>query len=366
MTHRKFSRQGFTLVELLVVIAIIGILIGLLLPAVQAAREAARRMQCTNNLKQLCLAIHNYSDRNNGMLPAFGMGGYGNLTPLVCILPEIEQNQRFTEMFAYVGRDPNNEYQSPYNNRPCWQGVVSAFNCPSDASTASTGSTRPTPANYGFCDADYINNEYGNWGNQRSAFGMIQRTDSWAGTNWGGGSRPMTCVTDGLSNTIAMSEHVSSPEGSGQQNMNIRGGFAYNTSAWSYKPNICLAKRGANGQYVAGTATTGGLGANAYYYTYNNAMFQTILPPNSPSCGGQANFSDAAYISATSHHSGGVNAGMMDGSVRFISDTINCETPGTSGLSDWYKYWGSQSGVSPFGVWGALGTCSAGETTTSI
>ena len=360
----NFTRKsGFTLVELLVVIAIIGILIGLLLPAVQAAREAARRMQCTNNLKQLCLAIHNYSDRNNGMLPAFGMGGYGNLTPLVCILPEIEQNQRFTEMFAYVGRDPNNEYQSPYNNRPCWQGAVSAFNCPSDASTASTGSTRPTPANYGFCAPTISTTN-----TATGATSARVRHDS-AHRQLGGyelGRRQlMTCVTDGEQHDRDERARFFS-RGLGQQNMNIRGGFAYNTSAWSYKPNICLAKRGANGQYVAGTATTGGLGANAYYYTYNNAMFQTILPPNSPSCGGQANFSDAAYISATSHHSGGVTAGMMDGSVRFISDTINCETPGTSGLSDWYKYWGSQSGVSPFGVWGALGTCSAGETTTSI
>jgi len=106
------SKLGFTLVELLVVIAIIGILIALLLPAVQAAREAARRMQCTNNLKQIALALHNYHDARRSFPAVAGDGGVNNAIPVwvsifVRLLPYIEQTAR-AELFdsATVGYYP--------------------------------------------------------------------------------------------------------------------------------------------------------------------------------------------------------------------------------------------------------------------
>ncbi len=195
---------------------------------------------------------------------------------------------------------------------------------------------------------------------------MIQRTDQWKGTDWGGGCQALTYITDGTSNTIALSEHVASPNEQGVEHTRILGGAVLNSSAWSYKPNVCLSRRGSNGNYVAGYPTSGGMSDRMLYYSYNNAMFQTILPPNSPTCAENSTFNTAGYFPATSNHSGGVNVGLFDGSVRFVSDTVNCETAGTEGLSGWYKYWGAQEGVSPFGVWGSMGTCNRGETNTSI
>ena len=352
------SRQGFTLVELLVVIAIIGILIGLLLPAVQAAREAARRMQCTNNLKQLALAIQNYNDANRE-LPGYGFGGNGNQTPFVGLLAFIEETARFTETQAVAG-DPNK--MSPYHDVPCWKGQVSSFICPSDGNVSSLGKTDWTSGNYSFCDADYIMQTYGEWGNQRSAFGMQRRSDQWAGTNWGGGAYPLAAIVDGTSNTIALSEKVASPQNMQTTYERLKGGIAYQYSAWSYTPDKCLALKGANGMFANGVQAIGGMNQKIFYYSLNNGMFQTILPPNSPACSGNADFTYASYMPASSNHSGGVNCAMFDGSVRVVSDTVSCETAGTSGLSGWYKYWGSQTGVSPFGVWGAMGTMNAAET----
>ena len=357
MNSSRF-RHGFTLVELLVVIAIIGILIGLLLPAVQAAREAARRMQCTNNLKQLALAIQNYNDVNNE-LPGYGFGGNGNLTPFVGLLAFIEEAPRFNET---QNAARNSSTNSPYHNVACWKGQIPAFNCPSDGASSSLGKDAWTSGNYCFSDADYIWENYGRWGNLRSPFGMQPRHDAWAGSGWGGGAFKLASIIDGTSNTIAMSEKIASATTMQMTDNRIKGGFAYQYSAWSYKPNQCLALKGANGMFANGVQAIGGMNEKIFYYSYNNAMFQTILPPNSPSCGGNADFTNAAYMSASSNHSGGVNCAFFDGSIRFISDTVNCETSGTSGLSGWYKYYGAQDGVSPFGVWGAMGTMQAGET----
>ncbi|MGL4943855.1 MAG: DUF1559 domain-containing protein [Thermoguttaceae bacterium] len=374
--------RGFTLVELLVVIAIIGVLVALLLPAVQAAREAARRMQCTNNLKQLCLAIHNYHD-TFGRFPGYGYGGNGNLTPLVGLLPQIEQGARFDQIQEAVA-DTNNLRKSPYCDYAPWKGKIQAFLCPSDGNSAQgytpTGHTLgPSAAtNYCFSDADFILYYYGAYGNNRSPFGMGPRSDSFSGTRWGGGGLyDFSAVTDGLSNTVAMSERVASPGMQATSFNQVKGGYASgNTDAWNMKPSACMATRAGSGYNVA--TTRGGSGTLYGYYTTSNTVFQTILPPNGPSCTYYSSGNSwelqignwAAHSPATSNHSGGVNVGFCDGSVRFISETINTQTSGTLGLGEWFKYddtprvatsTKNNTGPSPFGVWGALGTMNAGE-----
>lgn len=358
MSRKTFRLGGFTLVELLVVIAIIGILIGLLLPAVQAAREAARRMQCTNNLKQLCLAIQNYNDAH-GKLPGFGFGINANQTPVAGLFPFIELTTRYDAIYA--PSDVQSDH-NPYAGNSRWHGVVSALLCPSDGAGSSVGDDEPSPINYCFSKADYIAESYGVWGNTRSPFGLLKRSDVWANSEWGGGSYGLNSIVDGTSNTVALSERVASPNEYGAEKRSIKGGFANNSSAWAILPNACLAKRGNGDEYADGVETVGGSGENAYYYSNNNAMFQTILPPNSPSCAADAGVYGPSYLPPTSNHSGGVNVAMCDGSVRFVSDTISCETAGTDGLAGWYKYWGSATGKSPFGVWGAMGTMNGGET----
>ena len=144
---RRLPKSAFTLVELLVVIAIIGVLVGLLLPGVQAAREAARRMSCSNNLKQVGLALHAYNDVHRRLPPsALGISqsrqpvdsvSEAGLTPWVSILPFMEQESLFDEFDFSVGSS------SPVNLRAS-QKTPAVYRCPS----MSLPQNRPDTAGY--------------------------------------------------------------------------------------------------------------------------------------------------------------------------------------------------------------------------
>jgi prepilin-type N-terminal cleavage/methylation domain-containing protein len=142
------SRKGFTLIELLVVIAIIAVLIALLLPAVQSAREAARRIQCTNNLKQIGLALHNYHSANN----SFPMGGtaqspaaggvtapyeWENYSCFAMMLPFLEQMPVFNSCNLQIAPDTGSGVPQPWNYTPYYT-KLNAFLCPSDPNSGIT------------------------------------------------------------------------------------------------------------------------------------------------------------------------------------------------------------------------------------
>ncbi len=343
MPRSHWSRlSGFTLIELLVMIAIIATLVALLLPAVQQAREAARRSQCKNNLKQLGIAIHNYHDTHNA-IPPFGLGGSVtyDYTPHVSILPYIEQVARFDILSA--GRF-NIE---PWHTSDAWNGQIPVFNCPSDA--AGTHPEGKASNNYCYSEGDRLMEYYNTRNNPRSAFPV-------------GPARQFKHITDGLSNTAIISERCSSPEFSGKDYNKIRGGILLNVQTWYEGPQTCMNYRGQSGQFnmaLSGrTGATKAVGGQGFYFSYwgfNNARFQTIIPPNGPSCSYNTTnpASESNLNPPTSYHPGGVNLCLGDGSVRFVSDSID-----TGNMAALAK--DVSTGKSPFGTWGALGAINDG------
>lgn len=363
---KSLRNNGFTLVELLVVIAIIGILIGLLLPAVQAAREAARRMQCTNNLKQAALGVQNYHDINGTCPPMTTIykgynGGWPNnnvtVSARVLLLPFIEQTAIYQQFDSEASKVSGASIWAGTGSigEPTWAYKVKipTWMCPSDGKnsvmTNKFGDVGTTGrANVFFCAGDAM------WGNQRaekyegnalakiSSRGMFQ-PETWHGLQF--------CI-DGTSNTIGIAEGCSGDN----FETSVKGGLSEvsalydNTNA---KPGPCLT----NG-YNSADRTLVSQSSNTWRGTFwadgrtQSSGFSTNVPPNSVACIWRVDYPWIAG-GAQSYHSGGVNVAMMDGSVRFISDTID------TGNLNAYQV---TSGKSPYGVWGALGTPQGGET----
>jgi prepilin-type processing-associated H-X9-DG protein len=349
------------------VIAIIGMLIALLLPAIQVAREAARRMQCSNNVKQLALAAHNYHSAQD-QIPGRCAGSQRNWSPFVLMLPFLEHSTRYDQAVqqnaGLTTFDANNLlFQSGYWNNAWWKEPLAAFICPSD------GRNPPyfrnlTLTNYVYSEADWVTKGAANPGNLTGPFGT--KAASTSDTTYGVPAEySFASVIDGLSNTLFFSERVAGPRRWDYDYLvdnNIRGSICYR-SCWNNKPSVLFATKGANGQYTNCTAYRFGGGCFANGMPPVSA-FHTILPPNGPS--GLLNFTtlsqygsgdSASMLPPTSYHTGGVNAAWGDGSVSFINETID-----TGDLTQWFRYTGNYKGASPFGVFGAIGTIADGET----
>ena len=303
---KKSQRNAFTLVELLVVIAIIGILVGLLLPAVQAAREAARRMSCSNNLKQLALASHNYESAFK-RLPGPAEDSLYGYSYQAKLLPFIEQANLHNLI----------DYQQPLLQGLPWRPTVnpalipvvdrplSVFQCPSDP-----GNVFYVESGQQWAGANYMVNAGPGTG---LSYCSRQDTD---GIVWRGSNVKFAEITDGMSNTLLMSETL----------FGRRDGDT--TTLLDYRNQV---KRVSGGPpcvvpaeaLVARAATryegrrAGMWIRNITYHTFINGFF----PPN-------AKEPDVAHhgecvSGSRSQHTGGVNAALADGSVQFVSENID-------------------------------------------
>lgn len=355
-------RGGFTLVELLVVIAIIGVLVGLLLPAVQAAREAARRMSCSNNLKQLGLALLNYEDvsksfpsRSSGTQTGPISNG-GRRSGIIGLLPFLEQQSFVNNINS---GDPTKSPPLPPGGPWPWYPVGDGPNqtmmyvqrfgflqCPSEPSSPADMAEGRGINNYAFCSGDTL----------------ISVGTTGSGMFFRFGTVRLRSVVDGMSNTIAMSERVAANFTPGQRNNpTIREASLMNVVLLGAgNPANCRAAAAAvtqGGRYlpIASPNLKGRFSSIWMDGQVENVGFNTVLGPNSPSCvSGNNPGSDSqhAVLSASSEHGAGVQVLFVDGSVRFTSNEIETGNPSVKPAFP---------APSPYGVWGALGTRSGME-----
>ena len=419
------GRRGFTLIELLVVIAIIAILVSLLLPAVQQAREAARRSQCQNNLKQLGLAMHNYHSTYKTFPAAMGgsddggpIGGTaqcsasgnsanwlceneGNMGVLVPLLPYMDQGAMWDSITSvytaptgnvFPPMGPQTIHWNP-EDYPMWFTQVGVYICPSDDAPIVNQADTNYALNWG--DNSWGNGISANW--WANVTPAAQRGMA-AGGAWGsknqserdGGQDPLgfknlnlAAVTDGTTNTILMGEITRGVVGGRDINSAIALGIAAlprpheDGSGIHQNPlqNCLLAVQDAANPDLlradvpiatSSNLVRGGVyGLGGPYWT----GFNTIFPPGGPNCAPMPQpdqwwqHVNGGVFSSGSYHSGGAQFLMCDGSVQFVSETVDTGTDdgnaanGIEGLAGNTRL----SGRSPFGVWGALGTRAGGE-----
>jgi len=327
------KRRGFTLIELLVVIAIIAVLIALLLPAVQAAREAARRSQCTNNLKQIGLALHNYHTASNALPPGteYGPVNLGNgfcqsggadwssWSPHAMMLPYLEQQPLYAAAnFNFSPACGDYGYAA---NSTVYDRIVAVFLCPSDpqmgkSNTCSYFSSQG-PSTIGY--------------SVKGSAGMFAYNYVYT----------IADVTDGTSNTIAFSEGIAGGQNPGPIRGNaasinlggaMRDAIDFRSST-TFQTELNNAITQCNADFAKNDTHQGnqhGLrwGAGAMGYS----MFNTVISPNgggkvrwgncrTDGCCAQAQHAHLQV--ASSNHPAGVNVLMGDGSVKYIKDTIS-------------------------------------------
>ena len=397
------TRRGFTLVELLVVIAIIGILVGLLLPAVQAAREAARRMSCSNNFKQVGLALHNY-ETSYKQLPQHQGGTFANptnadleqmppgvnrleLSMLVGLTPFIEQQALWETISApYVSPNGGGTFQ-PMGPMPGkalggnrghnqalyepWLTEIPTLRCPSDPGVGLPAHGR---TNYVPCIGDSSRMSHIGPANNVGVVntGRARQTRaSQRGVFVPRYESKFRDILDGQSNTI-MAGEIATDLGDRDIRTHFGSVLTSGLRPWAAQAavqcDVNIDPARPRFWDPATTNLTGGAQAKrGYRWALGRPAYgsmQTIRPPNTAVCLWNGTFSEG-IVPPSSRHQGGCHILMADGAVIFMSDSIDSGdqqsaqvvegTPGGAG--------GLIPGsASPFGLWGALGTKAGKET----
>lgn len=334
---RSTKRNGFTLRQLFFVVFLVSLPFALLFPAMQNAREAARRIHCQNNLKQLVMALHNYHDTYLHLPTAMGGTGTGGnenrLNAMVPLSPFLESSPFYSLVDSgSYGAPPGGP--APWDKKfPLWQYQFELLQCPS--ATSEVQDYQPT--NYALCIGD-VTSDIHQLETPRGLFAPRLYTK-------------LKDCHDGVTNTIAIGEIGTADDRfqAGQIAVNV-------SAAVLSQPDLCGKTIGPRRRYYRADVRLHryGRGYNWVDGAAGPGLFQTILPPNSPSCAvGGSEAVDGVY-SAGSYHPGGALFGMADGAVLFFTETIDTgkthQSPPTPS-----QY--SQALVpSPYGVWGALGT----------
>lgn len=413
MNRSIASRRAFTLVELLVVIAIIGILVGLLLPAVQAAREAARRMSCSNNFKQIGLALHNYHSsykqiptqgggtgwndvtaNHNNAAGSYGPPGHNRLelSALVGLTPFMEQQAiwaQITNPFLIQNGSGAGQMYSPMGPNPLmslnrhanrgqydpWLTEIPTLRCPSDPGAGLPAHAR---TNYAVCLGDSIhriNTGLGQNNGARPNNGRSRHTRaSCRGVFVPRKEMKFRDILDGLSNTIAMGE-IATDVGDYRASTSIfpvERLFGNDIRITAPYAGACLQYTDPDRpQFWSDAAKAeidnfiGPEQQRGYKWAWGrpgSTGISTILPPNSPVCS-RNNSQNNGVFPPSSRHQGGCHVLMADGAVIFITDSIEAGDPRAKPVHLNSTAPDALPGApSPFGLWGALGTRAAGET----
>lgn len=354
LRSNRRRKGGFTLVELLVVIAIIGILVALLLPAVQAAREAARRTQCTNNLKQIVLAMHTYHDTYNAFPISMGWTDAPNSGGGPWQNPYIRGYSDKVALMPYVEKSPEynliNHGQGIYDpwwggNPQSFSGRIPVFNCPSNPNVLSGGRGNFTYAINGgtshYPPHTGTNIQRAGEGRHNGVMAYRYGTGNPPNSNIGdwedwGNMDPavrMASIQDGTSNTAAYSEFVIQnpnydrpvPLVNGVPDPQQRKIYRAQVYSWAdtgtstaQTRTLCLNQVGLSGRNdMRGRSFS-------WSFVGNGAAYNHTMMPNEKSCHSyEGDWFGSNLMSANSEHPGGVIVGLADGSTRFVSETVD-------------------------------------------